>query len=254
MANIYHLNSGTFSLPFSAHKGVTHVLLVKTNQGWVLIDSGFGLKDFTAPDWVTRIFMRIMAIDPDPMLSMINQVQSMGIQPKDVSHIIFTHLHLDHAGGLTDFPWVTAHVYQREWVAAKKREGLLGLGYQKHQWKNHQHWQFYGKPDGDWFGFPAITLPGFDPAICLIPLPGHTAGHCMVAIQTETGWLLQSGSAVFPFDFEQIIKTKILPRWLLRLFWGNNRWRLNQLIRDHGHQIEIVTGHDFNLWFKHQPE
>lgn len=254
MSTIYHLNSGTFSPPLSAFKGVTHVLLVESNLGWVLIDSGFGTKDFLQPDFVTRVFMRLMDVKRHPALSIINQVQSFGIHPKDVSHIIFTHMHLDHIGGLSDFPWATAHVYQREWVAAKKREGLLGLGYQQHQWKNHQHWQYYAKPDVDWFGFPAITLPGFDPATRLIPLPGHTAGHSMVAVQTEKGWLLQSGSAVFPFDFEQLKKIKILPKWFLRLFWGNNRLRLNQLIRDHDHQIDIVTGHDFNLWRKHQSE
>ena len=249
MSTIYHLNSGTLVPPFSALKGVTHVILVKTNLGWVLIDSGFGIKDFVKPGFVTRTFMRLMSIQRNPDQSIFNQVQSLGIHPKNVSHIIFTHLHLDHAGGLSDFPWVTAHVYQKEWLAAKKRQGLLGLGYQQYQWKTHQHWQFYTKLNGDWFGFPSITLPGFHPTICLIPLLGHTAGHCMVAIQTETGWLLQSGSVVFPFNFE---KSNILPKWLEKLFWGEHRSSIKQLLSEHGDQIDVVTGHDFNLWNNHQ--
>lgn len=252
MSTIYHLNSGTFSPPFSAFKGVTHVLLVETNQGWVLIDSGFGTKDFLHPDLITRVFMNVMSIKRDPAKSIIHQVQSLGIHPKDVSHVIFTHLHLDHIGGLSDFPWVTAHVYQREWISAQNREGLLGLGYQKHQWNNHQLWQYYAKPDVDWFGFPAFAFQGFDPAIRLIPLPGHTTGHCMVAVQTETGWLLQSGSAVFPFNFGKTNKLYSLPKWLEKLFWGQNHSKIKQLLSDHGDDIDVVTGHDFNLWKNHQ--
>ncbi|MAT41870.1 MAG: hypothetical protein CL609_05980 [Anaerolineaceae bacterium] len=252
MSTIYHLNSGTFSPPLSVLKGVTHVLLVETNQGWVLIDSGFGTKDFLHPDLVTRIFMSLMSIKREPVQSIINQVQALGIDPNDVSHIIFTHLHLDHIGGLSDFPWVTAHVYKREWVSANKREGLLGLGYQQHQWKNHQNWKFYAQPDEEWYGFPSIALRDFQPPIHLIPLPGHTTGHCMVAVQTETGWLLQTGSAVFPFNFDKSNEIYSLPKWLEKLFWGQNRSRLKQLFSEYGNQIDMVTGHDFNLWKNHQ--
>lgn len=252
MSTIYHLNSGTFSPPLTALQGVTCVLLVETNQGWVLIDSGFGLKDFTHPDFVTRGFLKIMRIPRDPHQTSYYQIQTLGLNPNDVRHIIFTHLHLDHAGGLSDFPWAVAHVFHKEWTAAQKRQGLLGLGYQSHQWKNHQFWQRYTKSDNDWFGFPSIALPDFDPAIYLIPLPGHTAGHCMVAIQTETGWLLQSGSAVFPFHFDKYNVSSNLPNWLERLFWGQNRSRIKQLLCDHGNQIDVVTGHDYNLWKNHQ--
>ncbi len=198
MPTIYHLNSGTFSPPIPALKGVTHVLVVETNQGWLLVDSGFGIKDFINPDFITRSFLRLMSIPLDPALSIYNQIQILGIKPMDVTHILFTHLHLDHAGGLSDFPWATAHVFQQEWLAAQKRQGWLGLGYQAHQWKNHQHWHRYAKSDGYWFGFPSICLPGFDPAIYLIPLPGHTAGR-MVADPNKAGWLLQSGCDIFPF-------------------------------------------------------
>ena len=31
----------------------------------------------------------------------------------------------------------------------------------------------------------------------MIPLPGHTAGHCGVAINTPDGWLLHCGDAFF---------------------------------------------------------
>jgi glyoxylase-like metal-dependent hydrolase (beta-lactamase superfamily II) len=41
------------------------------------------------------------------------QLDRLGIQPKDVRYVIYSHLHLDHAGGMSYFPNAT-HVVQRD--------------------------------------------------------------------------------------------------------------------------------------------
>ena len=40
-------------------------------------------------------------------------------------------------------------------------------------------------------------IKGLPPEILVIPLPGHTAGHSGVAIDTPDGWLLNAGDAYF---------------------------------------------------------
>jgi len=39
---------------------------------------------------------------------------TLGFDPADVRDIVLTHLDLDHAGGLIDFPWARVHVYAEE--------------------------------------------------------------------------------------------------------------------------------------------
>ena len=40
-----------------------------------------------------------VAVTPD----VVQRIKKLGYQPKDVTNIIITHLHIDHAGGLADF-------------------------------------------------------------------------------------------------------------------------------------------------------
>ena len=44
----------------------------------------------------------------------IARIQALGRDPRDVRHIVFTHLDLGHASGLSDFPWATAHAIADE--------------------------------------------------------------------------------------------------------------------------------------------
>ena len=52
----------------------------------------------------------------------------------------------------------------------------------------------------DWFGLEAVPIlntPEVD--FLFIPLPGHTRGHCGVAIGKPGSWLLHCGDAASPF-------------------------------------------------------
>ncbi|MFY9927983.1 MAG: hypothetical protein WAK82_08280, partial [Streptosporangiaceae bacterium] len=40
-------------------------------------------------------------------------------------------------------------------------------------------------------------LKGLPEQILVVPLPGHTRGHCGVAVQGDAGWLLDAGDAYF---------------------------------------------------------
>src|SRR5215204_1236094 len=112
---IHFLNCGSMRPYFPrVINGVT-CILVETNQGPVLVDTGFGTRDYISPTRGTNIFLTLMGSQRDVNETALNQIQRLGYKPKDVQHIIQTHLHIDHAGGLSDFPDAQIHVLKAEY-------------------------------------------------------------------------------------------------------------------------------------------
>jgi glyoxylase-like metal-dependent hydrolase (beta-lactamase superfamily II) len=208
--HIHHLNCGCMcplggALFDGFSKGLTarlvcHCLLIETNQGLVLVDTGFGLQDVQSHyARLSPFFVHFNNIQFDRKYTAIAQIEKLGFSANDVRHIVLTHLDFDHAGGLEDFPEATVHVMQSEIDAAQDRHGFVTNGrYRPKQWDDVKRWKFYGTGGESWFGFETVRdLEGLPPEILLIPLAGHTRGHAGVAIATSQGWLLHAGDAYF---------------------------------------------------------
>src|SRR5262249_32375 len=169
---VHHINAATLC-PFSArlingHGGlferarlVCHVLLLETNAGLVLVDTGILLQDIAEPSRLGLNFLRLAAPRLDPNETALNQMPAPGFQFSDVRHILLTHLDRDHAGGLSDFPHAQIHVHLREHQAAVTHQLLVKTGrYISEQWKHGPNWQLYGEGGEDWFGFGAVRALG----------------------------------------------------------------------------------------------
>ena len=109
------------------------------------------------------------------------------IRKSDVRHLLLTHLDRDHAGGIPDFPNAKVHVHRREYDMAVTRRTPAPKGrYITDQWKHDPQWAFYGEGGEDWFGFKGVRALGDrEPDILMIPLPGHTLGHCGIAVRSR---------------------------------------------------------------------
>lgn len=104
------------------------VWLIKGPDGQnILVDTGFRPDAPKASDEVMRTYLR-------PDLA----VAKLGIQPEDISDIILTHLHWDHADGLPLFP--NAHI----WVQRSELEYYATDAWQE---------------DGDITGVEPRTIP-----------------------------------------------------------------------------------------------
>jgi glyoxylase-like metal-dependent hydrolase (beta-lactamase superfamily II) len=208
---IHHLKGGTFCplggrLMDGASRGVfgrlvCHCLLIETERGLVLVDTGLGRRDMTAPrQRLSRLFLHLNRIQLRSEDTAWHQLQRLGFAPSDVRHIVLTHLDFDHAGGLDDFPGAMVHVLAAEAAAARESMGVIARRrYRAQQWGEHAgSWRLYGAGGEPWFGFDAVRgLEGLPPEILLVPLAGHTRGHAGVAIDTGEGWLLHAGDAYF---------------------------------------------------------
>jgi len=254
---VHHLNCAHLTgMSLDGEHLACHVLLIETpSSGLVLVDTGLGSSDYAAISSRLGVGFAYGYGRPviDPSLAAVAQVRDLGFQPDDVRHIVQTHLDLDHVGGLSDFPWATVQVHGDELVAAMSRKGVKAHGrYHPRMWAHGPRFQAYSVEGEAWFGFQAVRqLRGLPEEVLLIPLVGHTLGHCGVAVHSEDGWLLDAGDAYFNPStiygpsagharklrlFETIVTTNRNQR-------RHNQARLRQLVADHP-EVRVFNAHD----------
>ena len=258
--NIHHLNCGSFCpycAPLFGQRGlkaelVCHCLLIETDRGLVLVDTGFGMQDYLHPQKrLGRIISKFGTIRQDFNLSAISQVQKLGFKASDVKHILVTHLDFDHAGGISDFPYATVHVLSSEFNAAQQFTYKNKIRYKTAQFKNHRFWNFIEPNFGEsWFNLNTVQgLNLFKDEILFIPLLGHTAGHSGIAIKQHDQWLLFCGDAYY--SHLQLDPLQKLPALEIteRLFATDNLKRIQTLkslqdLAQEQPQIQIMSAHD----------
>lgn len=255
---VRHLNCATLCPrlgPFKSVLGdatvlVCHVLLIETDVGLVLVDTGFGVEDCQSP--LRRIGPAIAVIAPrfDERETALRQVEGLGHTAADVKHVIVTHLDLDHAGGLPDFPNATVHVMAKEHTAAMQRKQLHEKSrYRTAHWQHGPRWLLHDVMGERWNGFESVrALAGSRDEILLVPLEGHTRGHAGIAVRSDDGWLFHCGDAYFhkdevtggraPSGLEFFQRTVAFDDALRK----RNRTRLKELVRNHS-GIRVFSAH-----------
>jgi glyoxylase-like metal-dependent hydrolase (beta-lactamase superfamily II) len=231
---------------------VCHCLLVEAGDSLVLVDTGMGTEDLRHPyRRLGRPFTAAFRVQRDQAETAIEQVRSLGHDPADVRHVLATHLDLDHAGGLPDFPDAEIHVRTPELEAALNPSLRERLRYPQCHFEHGPSWVEHGNGGDSWFGFESIrVLEGVEPEILLIPLPGHSAGHSAVALRDGTGWVLHCGDAYF--HHREVEDPHGCPVGL-RIFQAAmasdararraNQERLRELARDHGDEVRLFCAH-----------
>lgn len=260
---LLHLNCGSLRTltpvdgSSSPERAVCHCLLIETDtDGLILVETGFGLTDIERPrESLGDDFLAFAEPVLDPEETAVRQVARLGFSPADVRHIVLTHLHRDHTGGLPDFPHATVHLHEAEYRAvtdpdARHHRHSLDRFMEAHR-AHGPRWA-PSQPGGSWFGMDAARLEGLPDDILLIPLPGHTPGHSGVAVRLQDRWVLHAGDAYFyhgeiaanpPVSHPELdfIQENTQVDRDLRL---DGLRRLRALHREHGDEVEIFSAHD----------
>ena len=274
---VHHFNCGTFcplgelfingsGSPLSSGKLVCHCFAVETPQGIVLVDTGLGTQDIAEPieSLPGPMWQAINRAQLELDETMVRQLEGRGIRPEDVRHIVLTHLDFDHAGGLADFPHAEVHVWREEHEAANHpRKWIDHERYARRQFVHQPNWHLHDLEMGEkWMDFDAVRpIPGVDPDILLIPLPGHSRGHCGVAVRSSSGWILHAGDAFFhhaelrPGHRECPAGLRVYQNVFQddRTLRKHNQERLRELAQSSGDRVRILCSHDPDQLAMYQP-
>lgn len=199
---IRHLNCATMSPRgnlggrLTPPRMVCHSLLVEGPDSLTLVDTGFGTVDL-AEKRMGKAFIGLMGPALDRNETAAAQVTALGYEIGDVTDIVVTHLDLDHAGGLGDFPEAKVHVFADELAAAKQPQGPKEKKrYIQAQWAHGPRWVEHQVAGDSWLGFESVARISDD--VLLVPTRGHTRGHVAVAVRRPSGgWFLHAGDAYF---------------------------------------------------------
>ena len=257
MTKVHHLNcatmapTGGFGGRLAPARLVAHCLLIEGDRGLTLVDTGLGTADLAAPaKRLTLPFVKLTRPALDPAETAVSQVRGLGFDAADVSDVVLTHLDLDHVGGIGDFPRASIHVYADE-LAAAQHPAMAERGrYRQVQWAHHPSWVEHASAGEDWFGFSAVTL--LSDEVLMVPLTGHTRGHCGVAVRRPSGgWFLHAGDSYFFGGEKQtppaystglsLFQTLVQRDKAARL---GNQERLRTLNTDHGDEVTMFCAHD----------
>lgn len=217
-------------------------LLLKAPGRNILIDTGNG-ADFIAKygDKAGAKFGEIYGVQAGGV-SLRSSLQKHGLTPGDITDVILTHLHFDHAGGATTeqggrivpaFPKATYHVQKSNFDTAahpnvREKASYLAANFQP--LLDAGVLKFVDGPQKDY-------LPG----ISLWVSNGHTQGHQVVIIEDETTQLIYCGD-VIPTS------SHVRSAWIMG-------YDLNPLvlIEEKRQVLGMTAGKTSYLYFEHDP-
>jgi N-acyl homoserine lactone hydrolase len=154
--------------------------LVRHPKGDLLWDTGLGDR-FAATkegsDAAPGVHVRVPK-------TLVAQLQSLGLEPKDVNYVAFSHLHWDHTGNANEFPEST-------WIL-NRAELTFALSLPPPGGVLPETWNAYKNAktetiDGDYDVFG-------DGTVMILRAPGHTPGHQVLKLKLQkSGTVILSG-------------------------------------------------------------
>ena len=218
-------------------------VLLETDGGWLLLDTGFNTALVRDPWLYKRYFPAVdyRPVLPGPGEPIEEGLAAVGVDIDDIHGVALSHLHHDHAGGLKLFAGrVPVHMQQREYDFG------MAPGYDMERYALNK--VDYDDPRIEWRltdGQGQIA-----PGVTVIPTYGHTPGHQSFLVDLDSS--VGGGGFVFAFDAADLTENieqelpiggvvGIDPRETVEPIR-----RLKKLAHDKGYPL--IPGHDPHVW------
>ena len=170
-----------------------NVYIIEHSDGLVLFDTGMDRAVMTEPDFwpggFTGTIMRHLFrfhIGPDDTLT--RQLEKSGYSGAEVRKVVISHLHCDHAGGISEIPQAELLVSEEEWRWMSGPHPERHMVFRRDIKIEGAKWnQISLQPTEDPSVAPftnAFDLMG-DGSMVLLPTPGHTPGSLSMLVRRD---------------------------------------------------------------------
>jgi N-acyl homoserine lactone hydrolase len=157
--------------------------VIEHEEGIILVDTGETSRVHQKgyhPSW-HPFYRRAARFSVHPDEEIGPQLRTLGIAARDVRQVVLTHLHTDHAGGLSHLTGSKIWVSRQELARASGFAGKL-QGYLPHRWP--KWWQpefvrFENRSVGPFRQSMSLTSKR---DVLIVPTPGHTPHHVSVVV------------------------------------------------------------------------
>lgn len=171
-------------------------------------------------------------IEVDPAELVVNQLRSAHISPDQISDIVVSHLHYDHAGALGCFPNATVHVQRAEREFATHPPIYQAGDYVQADYDGAIAWHEIDG-DHDLFG---------DGRLLIFTTPGHTRGHQSLLLRLKEQPVILVGDAA---PHPRTLAERALPAVL---------WNPDLMVDSWARLEQMAADNDAILIFPHDPD
>jgi len=162
------------------------IFAIDTDDGWVLSDTGCDPRAADDPEGTWGRLAKAFRIDTTPADFPLARLEENGIPLADVRHVVVSHLHMDHAGGLRFFPDAAIHVQRAELRWALNPDRLGSAGFLRGDF-DHPFLDYHLHEGDD------EIVPGVHVALT----DGHTPGHQSLVVDLPSGRFVIAGDAAY---------------------------------------------------------
>jgi glyoxylase-like metal-dependent hydrolase (beta-lactamase superfamily II) len=171
-------------------------VLLQTDGGWVMLDTGFNTALVRDPYLYRRFFPTVeyRPVLPGPGEPIEQRLAEVGVDIDQIHTVAVSHLHHDHAGGIKLFA-------DKVPVHAQRRELEYGLSNHPEPERNAIVRVDFDDPRIDWC--LADGEAEIAPGVTAVPTYGHTPGHQSFVVQLDhsvSGGDEAANGYVFAFD------------------------------------------------------
>ncbi|HEY8865285.1 MAG TPA: N-acyl homoserine lactonase family protein [Solirubrobacteraceae bacterium] len=173
------------------------------------------------------------------------QLRERGVEPADLALIVLTHLHNDHASGLTTFPGIPLVVTAAEWQTATARDAAI-RGYSRLHLDRGWDWRTVDHDGAPPYGPFEHGLDLFgDGSVRLLATPGHTAGHQSVLARGRDREVLIAADAAYT---RAALSDGVMPGVVGdRQVFRDSLDRIRRFASETP-SLVVVPGHDAQAW------